>query len=51
MTYTTNFGDKDGEYISIRTNTALINCNGKQKRVVIAMDPAQSSTNIDEGFV
>ena len=47
MTYTTNFGDKDGEYIAIRTNTALINCNGKQKRLVIAMDRCSNSMNIN----
>ena len=38
------------EYIAIRTTTALLLHNGKERRVVIAMDPCSSSTNIDEEF-
>ena len=44
------FGRKEGEYIAIRTTTALLTSNGKTKRVVIAMDPCSNSTNIDETF-
>ena len=38
------------EYIAIRTTTALLSHNGKERRVVIAMDPCSNSTNIDEDF-
>jgi hypothetical protein len=50
MTFSTNFGEENGEYIAIRTTTALLNCNGERRRVVIAMDPCSNSTNIDEDF-
>jgi hypothetical protein len=46
----TNFGEVPGEYCAIRTTTVYINCNGKKKRIVVAMDPCSNSTNIDEDF-
>ena len=38
------------EFIAIRTTTALLSHNIKERRVVIAMDPCSNSTNIDKDF-
>ena len=50
MTHQTCHTLRQDEYIAIRTTTAIISHNGKEKRVVIAMDPCSNSTNIDEDF-
>jgi hypothetical protein len=48
--FTTGFGEAKDEHVAIRTTTAMITCNGKKQRIVIAMDPCSNSTNIDEDF-
>ena len=48
--FTTGFGEAKDEYVAIRTTAAILTCNGKKRRVVVAMDPCSNSTNIDEDF-
>ena len=50
MAYQTMHSLEEDDYIAIRTTTATISHNGKERRVVIAMDPCSNSTNIDEEF-
>ena len=38
------------KYIAIRTTTVLLSHNGKERPVVIAMDPCSNLMNIDEDF-
>jgi hypothetical protein len=50
MSFQTCHTQNEDEYIAIRTTTAIVSHGGKQKRVVIAMDPCSNSTNIDSDF-
>ena len=45
----TMFAERE-DYCAIRTTTVLLTCNGKKRRVVVAMDPCSNSTNIDADF-
>jgi hypothetical protein len=45
----TAFAERE-DYCAIRTATVILSCNGKKRRVVVAMDPCSNSTNIDADF-